>query len=303
MTEIRKKRTGIRRGIYLLPNLITTANLFCGFFAITKSIQGQFEYAAWLIILAGLLDFLDGRVARMTHSQSEFGVEYDSLSDLTTFCMAPAILSYLFGLQEFGRVGIAAAFLFFACGALRLARFNVQSASVEKYDFQGMPTPTGGGMIASYILFYMEVFGDNDKKLYFLLAMIIGLGLLMVSNVRYRSLKRVKRTSFLFMVLVVATVFLLAAKPTIMFFVVGSIYVLSGVVEWVWTAPQKIRGIKDLVLHIFNEKREDLVLEDEDNEVSEASNIEEREDEITTDTDEESEGGEEETLRVINPKG
>ena len=119
-------KSEMRRGVALLPNLLTTANLFCGFFSITKTLSGDFVFAVWLIVLAGLFDFLDGRVARMTHTQSRFGTEYDSLADLSTFCMSPAVLAYNWDLKTFDKIGIAACFLYFACGALRLARFNVQ---------------------------------------------------------------------------------------------------------------------------------------------------------------------------------
>lgn len=265
----------MRRGIFLLPNVVTTANLFCGFFSITRSIAGEFEFAAFLIIFATFLDFLDGRIARLTKSQSGFGVEYDSLSDLTTFCLAPAILAYLFGLQEFGRFGIAACFLFFGCGALRLARFNVQASTIEKYDFQGLPSPTAGGMIAAYVLFYQDVVGFSDRQLFILLGLTVGLGLLMVSNVRYRSFKRVSRASFLFLVLIVALFFLIASKPKVMFFVVASVYVLIGIVEWIWKSPQKIRGIKDLWVRFYNERREDLIYNDEGEEEGDEGRAEE----------------------------
>lgn len=247
-----------------MPNLLTTANLFCGFFSIIKSLEGQFEFASWLIILATFFDFMDGRVARMTGSQSDFGVEFDSLSDLTTFCVAPAILSYTWGLFHFGKFGVAACFLFCACGALRLARFNVQSEGVEKFNFQGLPTPAGGGNIACFVIFFQNYFETFELKNYFLLFLTIALGLLMVSSVKYRSFKKVKRTSFIFMVCMIACIFIVAAEPEIMFFVMAITYVLTGMIEWVWKSPQKIRSLKDLLQHFYYERREKFIYEDDD---------------------------------------
>ncbi|MCP5464623.1 MAG: CDP-diacylglycerol--serine O-phosphatidyltransferase [Deltaproteobacteria bacterium] len=257
----------MKKGIYLLPNLLTTANLFCGFFAITRAFVGQFELACWFVILATFFDFLDGRVARMTNSQSEFGVEYDSLSDLTTFCLAPAAIAFSFGLKDFGKLGIAAAFVYFACGALRLARFNVQQGSVEKFDFQGLPSPAAGGTLVSYVIFSLELFGPSEEPYPFvLLALTPLLGLLMVSNIRYKSFKKHNRTSFLFLVFIVSTIGLLAMYPQVMFFVFGIGYISVGLGMWIWQSPQKIRNIKDLWIRIYNERREVLVYEDDDDE-------------------------------------
>lgn len=258
------ERHGIRRGITLLPNLITTASLFCGFFSIMQSIRGRFVFAAWLVILAAFFDFLDGRIARMTRSQSDFGVEYDSLSDLTTFCLAPAILVYTWSLFDFGKLGIAVCFLFFACGALRLARFNVQMASVERVDFQGLPTPTAGGTLVSYAIFYEHLFGPGKNPSFFVIVMTVALALLMVSNIRYRSFKKIKRASFLFFVFVVGAVFIVAAQPEVMFFAAGMTYIGVGIGEWLWKSPEKIRGLKDLLKRFYLNRREKLVYEDED---------------------------------------
>src|SRR5215510_7754264 len=132
---VRSRRSGIKKGIYILPSLFTTASLFCGFYSIIHSINGDFLIAAWAIMFAGVFDAMDGRVARLTKSETEFGLEYDSLVDAASFCLAPAILAYTWSLHVLGRFGWAAAFLFFACGTLRLARFNVQVAGVEKRYF------------------------------------------------------------------------------------------------------------------------------------------------------------------------
>src|SRR5436190_13776896 len=156
------RREGIRRGIYLLPNIITTASLFCGFVSIVSSIKGDHVQAAWMILLAGVFDGLDGRVARLTRTHSDFGVEYDSLCDLASFGLAPAILVYTWTLYHFKQFGWAAAFLFFACGALRLARFNVQMDDVEKKHFQGLPIPLAAYVLSSYVIFHHRWKGDID---------------------------------------------------------------------------------------------------------------------------------------------
>lgn len=224
---------GVKRGVAFLPNLLTTANLFCGYYSIIQSVSGHFTFAVWLVVLAGLFDFLDGRVARMTGTQSDFGVEYDSLSDLTTFCMAPAILVYNWGLAGFGKFGVAACFMYFACGALRLARFNVQAGDVEKVDFQGLPTPSAAGTMVSYVLFHEYFFGHPlpDSRNYFLIALTVFLALLMVSNIRYRSMKKVRnRASFFQLVSVVVVFFVIAARPEITLFLVGVVYVSAGIV-------------------------------------------------------------------------
>ncbi|MBF0106105.1 MAG: CDP-diacylglycerol--serine O-phosphatidyltransferase [Deltaproteobacteria bacterium] len=257
------QRQGMKRGVALLPNLLTTANLFCGFFSITKAIQGDYVFAAWMIILAGFFDGLDGRLARLTHTQSDFGIEYDSLSDLTTFCMAPAVLMFTWALNGYGKFGIAACFLFFACGALRLARFNIQADGVEKVNFQGLPTPSGGGFCAATLVFHNHLFGSQSPPSLVILIMVVGLGLLMVSNVKYRSFKKIKRASFLFMICMVGIIFIVAAQPEVMFFVIGVVYVTSGIIEWIWKSPEKIRNLKDLIQRFFDEKRRDSEYFDE----------------------------------------
>lgn len=261
---MKRKRQGIRRGIVLLPNLLTTANLFCGFFSIMQSIQGKYVFAAWLVILAGFFDFLDGRIARMTHTQSDFGIEYDSLSDLTTFCLAPSLLVFNWSLFAYGKLGIAACFLFFACGALRLARFNVQIAGVEKVDFQGLPSPTAGGTLVSYTIFFEHIIGPGKNPSIFVMIMTVLLGLLMVSNVKYRSFKKIKRASFLFLVCVIGAVVILAAQPEIMFFVAGLCYVGLGVFEWLWRSPERIRNVKDVFKRFYIHRREKLIYHDDD---------------------------------------
>lgn len=249
----------MRRGIALLPNLLTTANMFCGFFSITKSLAGKSIFAVWLIVLAGLFDFLDGRVARMTHTESRFGTEYDSLADLTTFCIAPAFLAYSWGLGQFEKFGLAIAFLYFACGALRLARFNVQSGNVEKNDFQGLPTPAAAGTLVTYILFHNFLFGhfpELKSPLNFDYLVLAGLcfflGMLMVSQVRYKSTKAVKRrSSFVSLILIVAVLFVILAKPEIMLFAFGVCYISYGIINWFIETSKKSKNIAQLLQGFF----------------------------------------------------
>lgn len=236
-----KRKDGMKRGVVLLPNLITTANLFCGFFSIVQTLQGKYVFAVWLVILAGFFDFLDGRVARMTNSQSDFGMEYDSLSDLTTFCLAPAILIYTWGMAGFGKYGIAAAFIYFTCGALRLARYNVQAQGVEKSDFQGLPSPAAAGTMVSFVLFHQEFFGSPHSESYFILFLAATVGLLMVSNFRYRSLKKVnrKRINIVYLVGIVASLFLILSRPDIMLFPSGLIYIAYGIVTSIFFSTRE----------------------------------------------------------------
>lgn len=250
----------MKRGVALLPNLLTTANMFCGFFAIINAMNGKLYLAVWLILLATLFDFLDGRVARMTGSESDFGVQYDSLADLCTFCLAPAIVVYQWGIHDFGRIGVAACFLYFCCGALRLARFNVQSSDVEKKDFQGLPSPAAAVSIVSYTLFHEFFFGNPETPPIFLLILCLVVSLLMVSNVRYKSAKGYKkRANFLILVGIVSVIFVIAAEPEIMIFGFSQAYIGWGVVGWIWNSPKKIRGIKEVIFRFFDD---DLAPED-----------------------------------------
>ena len=234
-----RKHKNFRKGIYLLPNLITTAALFCGFFSIINSINGHFIKAAWLILLAGLFDLLDGRVARLTRTHSDFGIEYDSLSDLASFGLAPAILAYSFSLHHFQKFGWAAAFLFFACGALRLARFNVQIDTVEKKHFQGLPIPPAAAVIISFVIFKSHFLGPELQTEaywwdYLFISLVVSIALLMVSNIRYRSFKRLRlnrKQSFFALVLTAVLIFFVASMPELMLFSLTLLYLVSGIVE------------------------------------------------------------------------
>ena len=185
-----KNRKKFRKGVYLLPNLITSASLFGGFYAIIASLDGKFEYAAIAIIISGILDGLDGRVARLTGSSSKFGVEYDSLADVIAFGLAPGVLIFTWALRPFGRYGWLAAFLYVVCGALRLARFNVQITTIESKRFNGLPIPASAALVASTVLMFFYIGrGDEMVKHVTVLVMVYALAFLMISNVHYYSFK------------------------------------------------------------------------------------------------------------------
>jgi len=225
-----------KRGIYILPSIFTTFALFAGFYSIVASINGDYTLAAISIMVAMLWDALDGRVARLTNTQSAFGAEYDSLSDLVSFGVAPALLVYEWSLSDLGRIGWLAAFIYLTCAALRLARFNIQVGTADKRYFQGLPSPAAAGVIASMIWLkfwnfeYFDI-GFVSLSYYIGIAITIICGLLMVSNVRYYSFKEFetkKKASFRFLLLSVMSLILLLYKPNIVLFTGFFIYLLSG---------------------------------------------------------------------------
>jgi CDP-diacylglycerol---serine O-phosphatidyltransferase len=255
---MKKRRLG--SAVYVLPNLITTGNLFFGYFSIIKSLQGDFKWAASAILLAAVFDMLDGRVARLTGGSSEFGVQYDSLCDLVSFGVAPAFLMYQYGLFELGRVGWVFAFFFLACGALRLARFNVMSAiGKSSGDFTGLPIPMAAVVIATFVAAGMEVqsktgeiprvlsvvfdiFTNPNIRLGFLAIACPSLSLLMVSNVTYRSHKKFKVSGiapFKLLVIAVSVASITAYQPELVGFILCVTYALTGPLEWVlgWKKP------------------------------------------------------------------
>jgi CDP-diacylglycerol---serine O-phosphatidyltransferase len=245
-----KHRDGMKRGVYLLPNLCTSASLFCGFYSVIKSLSGDFERAAWAILLAGIFDLLDGRLARLAKAESQFGIEYDSLSDLASFGFAPAILIYTWGLQNMGKMGWLAAFLYFACGALRLARFNVQHDNVEHDYFQGLPIPIAAYVLVTYVIFFHYSHRFPPQGSYLVAIMTGTLGLLMVSTIRYRSMKVMdlgRRNSFFMLVLAVIGIFIVAIKPEITMFILAVGYVMSGIIEEAITLTTTRRFIKKVM--------------------------------------------------------
>ena len=247
-------RPRIGGAVYILPNMLTTGNLFFGYFSIIKSMQMQFEWAASAILLASIFDLLDGRVARLTGGTSEFGVQYDSLCDLVSFGMAPAFLMYQFRLHLLGRIGWILCFIFLACGALRLARFNVQSSIGKGHeDFIGLPIPVAAGVIACFIALVTDIdpsfpshvwvvrelygFFSNDHLQTILLTLLAPtLAFLMVSNVAYRSHKSVKITAvkpFRLLAFLVFIVGVAAYYPPLVGFFIFFGYAVSGIFEWV----------------------------------------------------------------------
>ena len=227
-----------RRGVYLLPNLLTSAALFAGFYSIISGINEKYEAAAIAIIVAGLLDGLDGRVARMTNTQSDFGEQYDSLADLISFGLAPALLAFNWSLASLveistlaGKLGWLAAFLFAACAALRLARFNTQAGVADKRYFQGLASPAAAGTLVFTIWFFIDnnVSGESVRWLIFLETIVLGM--LMFTNVRYYSFKAGPsgdKVPAAWVLLAVLIIVLLAIDPPIMGMIFGSVYVLSG---------------------------------------------------------------------------
>ena len=223
------------RGIYLLPSILTTFGMFAGFYSIIASINGDFTLAAISIMVAMLWDALDGRVARLTNTQSDFGAQYDSLADLVSFGVAPALLVYEWSLSDLGRIGWLAAFIFLACAALRLARFNTQVGISDKRYFQGLPSPAAAGVIASMIWlkfwkFEYFDFGIVSLSYYVGVGITIVCALLMVSNVRYYSFKELdsKKASFRFILVIVLSLIVILSKPNIFLFTGFFLYMLSG---------------------------------------------------------------------------
>ncbi len=234
--------------IYILPNMMTTANLFCGFYSIIYSIKGDFKTAAIAVVVAAIFDLLDGRLARLTHATSKFGAEYDSLCDLVSFGVAPAILMYQWALNPFGRFGMMASFLFAACGALRLARFNVQVGVVEKNYFQGLPIPMAAGIVASsYIAFDDLGWSPTEWRGTLLFSMVVLLAMVMVSNFRYRSFKDLdlkERLPFKYLIMGVVLLVIVALHPEVMLFVMFLTYATLGAVFGILRLGKKQRQIK-----------------------------------------------------------
>jgi CDP-diacylglycerol--serine O-phosphatidyltransferase len=238
----RRPQIKMRRGVYILPNLFTTGNLFCGFWAIISVFQEKFFYAALAILLASVFDVLDGKVARLSGATSKFGVQYDSLADLVSFGVAPALLAFSWALRPYGRFGWLAAFLFVVCGALRLARFNVQSSSGEVKYFKGLPIPAAASMIALTILLYHRLIETGWVKDIVILVMIYILAFLMVSTIRYLSFKELnlaKQKPFSIFIFVVLSMIVIVMEPTIVLFSFVLLYVFSGPVNILMTWHKK----------------------------------------------------------------
>ncbi len=233
------------RGIYLLPNLFTTAGLFAGFYAIVSSMNGHFESGAIAIFVAMICDGLDGRVARMTNTQSAFGAEYDSMADMVSFGMAPALIAYNWGLSSLGKIGWLAAFIYCAAAALRLARFNTQVGVADKRFFQGLASPAAAAVIAGGVWLGTQ-YQIIGQEISILVAVITTLaGLLMVSNFRYHSFKEVdwrSKVNFITILMIVGVFVVVSVDPAAILFLGFCLYALSGPILTIY----QVRKLKDV---------------------------------------------------------
>lgn len=232
-TKKRDRKKQSSRGIYVLPNMFTSMNLFFGFYSIIASIDQKFVAASVAILIGVLFDMLDGKIARATRTTSKFGVEYDSLADLITFGAAPGIMMYLWALKSLGRLGWLAAFLFLACGALRLARFNSQTGNVSSDYFVGLPIPAAAGMNAVTVLLFHKL-GIGQYPV-MILIMLYLLSFLMVSTVKYNSFKKpelFKKMNFNMLVAAILILIFIAAQPSIALFLLGVAYLFSGLYDF-----------------------------------------------------------------------
>jgi len=260
ITADKRQVKGLGRGIYILPNLFTSASLFSAFYSIIATFNGNYIYGAVAIIFSIFFDGIDGKVARLTHTTSAFGVEYDSLSDLVAFGVAPAFLAYSIALSSFGRLGWVIAFIYVACAAIRLARFNVQINTVEKSVFNGLPSPAAAGLVTTTILLYVSPSAelDEDKKALFsslikhpvdlilnkpidfllsqhftILVLVLVSGLLMISTIKYKSFKNtdmIKEKPISFLLLAIIIMSLIVLEPVKMLFAIFIIYTASGLI-------------------------------------------------------------------------
>jgi CDP-diacylglycerol--serine O-phosphatidyltransferase len=227
----RIQREDLKRGIFILPNLFTSASLFAGFYSIVATLNGDFEKAAWAVIVSGFCDAADGRIARLTASTSKFGVEYDSLSDLLAFGLAPALLLYEWALRPYGKWGWSVAFLFVVCGALRLARYNVQIEDVEAVSFKGLPIPAAAGLVVGTVLIFHKFDRPGPTENPTVLFIVFLLALLMVSNVKYASFKELnlrRRKPFPVLLGIIVMLILIVNEPQIVGFTLALLYVLHG---------------------------------------------------------------------------
>lgn len=237
------------RGIYLLPNLFTTAALFSGFYAIVSAMNGNFSHAAIAIFVAMVLDGLDGRVARLTNTQSAFGAEYDSLSDMVAFGVAPALVAFTWALDGMGKVGWIFAFIYVAGAALRLARFNTHIGSADKRYFTGLASPSAAGLVAGMV-WSLSDFGIEGQDIAWLVGILTALGgLLMVSNVRYYSFKDLDmrgRVPFFVILLVVLIFAVISTDPSRILWLIFIAYSVSGPVQALWRWRGKRRRTDEI---------------------------------------------------------
>jgi CDP-diacylglycerol---serine O-phosphatidyltransferase len=258
-----------RKGIYILPNLFTSASLFGGFYAIIASIHGRFEAAAIAIIISAIFDCLDGRIARFTKTTSHFGTEYDSLSDLVSFGVAPAILAYLWALEPFGRLGWLAACMYVICGALRLARFNVEKTSSDSSFFKGLPIPAAAICISSMILVAGDINSFTEKRHIIIILMIYFLSFLMVSSLRYFSFKEFNirnQKPFNVLVAIILVCIVIAYRPSVLLFLIFIPYVFSGPIVsicYFYKKPAASKDAPDAIQHVGEDKNKVIEIADQ----------------------------------------
>ena len=246
----RRRIPPLRNGVYILPNLVTSAGLFAGFYSIIATLNHDYRLAAIMILVSQLCDALDGRIARLTRSASSFGVQYDSLADLVAFGVAPGILVYTWALRPWGRWGWLAATLYVTCGALRLARFNVQYGSIERRHFVGLPIPAGAAVIASTVLLYYYLGGEGDPNKHVLMLLLIyAVAALMVSEFRYFSFKEIKfhqRHPFPVLLGLILLIMLTIGAPELMLFLGITSYALSAPAMAMWRLVRRGRRRADV---------------------------------------------------------
>ena len=242
----RRRIPPLRHGVYILPNLFTSGGLFAGFYSIICTLNEQYWLAAAMILVAQLCDVLDGRIARLTRTTSSFGIQYDSLADLIAFGVAPGILVYQWALVPWGRWGWLAASLYVTCGALRLARFNVQIATAEKRYFIGLPIPAAADVIAATVLLYYWLGGEGETgKHIMMLLVIFAVAGLMVSEIKYYSFKEIRfhhRHPFSVLLLLIALIYMTVGQPEVMLFLGMATYALSGPVTLLvrWATGRRV---------------------------------------------------------------
>ena len=242
MKSRRKLTRSHNKGIYILPNLFTSCSLFGGVYAIIAATQGRYEAGAIAILISSILDGMDGKIARYTNTTSYFGAEFDSLSDLVAFGVAPGLLLFEWSLNSFGRLGWLAIFLYIVCGALRLARFNIQKRDEESHNFRGLPIPAAAIFLSSLVLFVRLIGGLNESIHVFIICSFYALSFLMVSTVNYFSFKELdllKRKPFNVLVAAILLFIVIAYKPSLMLFVISVIYVVSGPVRALYLLTHK----------------------------------------------------------------
>lgn len=246
-----------RKGIYVLPNLFTLAALFGGFYAIVMAINGRFESAAYGILWSMVLDSLDGRVARMTNTQSAFGEQMDSLSDMVSFGAAPALISYVWALKELGRWGWFAAFVYCACAALRLARFNVNTAVVDKRYFQGLPSPAAAALVAGFIWLCTDLGIRGTDVVWLMFVVSLYAGLTMVTNIPFYSFKDVsmkRSVPFAVIVMIALGIAVINIDPPTVVFGVFVMYGLSGYMVYGW---RKVKGVQTSLISTSTDEPEE----------------------------------------------